>query len=66
MIYRPTPHKLDLLSLMVLTGRWSVTGFWVEFQQRSNAIRRDDYLDYFKQLFGTIDTTNGEFVKELN
>ena len=51
---------------MVLTGRWSVTGFWVEFQQRSNAIRRDDYLDYFKQLFGTIDTTNGEFVKELN
>lgn len=27
---------------------------------------RDGYLDHFKQLFGTVDTPNGEFVEELN
>lgn len=32
----------------------------------NKVIRRDDYLDHFKQLLGSVDTTNGELMKELN
>lgn len=66
MAYRPMGCKRDLLSLIVLTGRWSVTGFWVRCQQWDNAHAKAAHLDNFEQFFRTVDAANGELMEELD